>query len=248
MAVSTKIRWKRYINELRFINEELDFVKEINKASSREFQAHYEDYCVKNELDLAGLNKEHSAKLDKLYQGKGTPEDSQQDPELDAYTDGSLVIHSAPPEQQLNSSHGEVYPQQLGDYQMSKDEMEIHEAFNKVFRKIALLIHPDKLDKSLTDEERDVKLNMFKEARTALEEHRYFIILDIAEKFNITTPKNYKQQIRWMKKETDTLAQKLAKEKNTYNYIFSECEGATEKDDIVKRFMSQLFGPQIFNK
>jgi hypothetical protein len=248
MAVSTKIRWKRYINELRFINEELDFVKEINKASSREFQAHYEDYCVKNELDLAGLNKEHSAKLDKLYQGEGTPEDNKQNPELGAYTDGSLVIHNAPPEQQLNSSDGEVYPQQLGDYQMSKDEMEIHEAFNKVFRKIALLLHPDKLDKSLTDEERDVKLNMFKEAKTALEERKYFIILDIAEKFNITTPKNYKQQIRWMKKETGTLNEELSKEKNTYNYIFSECDSDREKDNIVKRFMSQLFGPQVFNK
>ena len=248
MAVSTKIRWKRYINELRFINEELDFVKEINKASSREFQAHYEDYCVKNELDLAGLNKEHSAKLDKLYQGEGTPEDNKQNPELGAYTDGSLVFHNAPPEQQLNSSDGEVYPQQLGDYQMSKDEMEIHEAFNKVFRKIALLLHPDKLDKSLTDEERDVKLNMFKEAKTALEERKYFIILDIAEKFNITTPKNYKQQIRWMKKETGTLNEELSKEKNTYNYIFSECDSDREKDNIVKRFMSQLFGPQVFNK
>ena len=117
-----------------------------------------------------------------------------------------------------------------------------------MFRKIALLLHPDKLDKSLTDEERDVKLNMFKEAKTALEERKYFIILDIAEKFNITTPKNYKQQIRWMKKETGTLNEELSKEKNTYNYIFSECDSDREKDNIVKRFMSQLFGPQVFNK
>ena len=192
MAISTKIRWKRYINELRFINEELDFVKEINKASSREFQAHYEDYCIKNELDLAELNKEHHDKINKLYQSKGTPQNNQQNPQLDANTDGSLVIHNASSEQQVNSDNQEEYPQQFGDYQMSKDEQEIHDIFNKVFRKIALLIHPDKLDKNLTVEERDVKLNMFKEARTALEERRYFIILDIAEKFNITTPKNYK--------------------------------------------------------
>jgi len=244
MAVSTKIRWKRYINELRFINEELDFVKEINRASSREFQAHYEDYCVKKDLDIAELNKEHGEKIQKLYQDD-THDGTQQNPELDTYTDGSLVIHNAPSEQQVNSSDREVYPQQLGDYQMSKDEMEIHEAFNKVFRKIALLIHPDKLDKNLTDEERGVKLNMFKEARTALEEHRYFIILDIAEKFNITTPKNYKQQIRWMKKETDTLGQKLAKEKDTYNYIFSECEDIVDKDNLIKRFIFQLFGERI---
>jgi regulator of sigma D len=248
MAVSTKIRWKRYINELRFINEELDFVKEINRAAAREFQTYYEDYCVKNEFDLTELNREHRAKIDKLYPSKSTHQDHQDNPQLDTNTDGSLVIHDASSEQQVNSDNQEEYSQQLSDYQMSKDEQEIHDIFNKVFRKIALLIHPDKLDKSLTTEERDVKLNMFKEARIALEERRYFIILDIAEKFNITTPKNYKQQIRWMKKETDTLARKLTKEKDTYNYIFSECESEAEKDYTVKRFMTQLFGAEVFNK
>ena len=248
MAVSAKLRWKRYINELRFINEELDFVKEINRASSREFQAHYEDYCIKNEIDLAELNKKNSEKIKKSYHGESTPQDDQQNAQLDTSIDGSLIIHSAPSEQQIRSDNQEEYPQQLGDYQMSKDEQEIHDVFNKVFRKIALLIHPDKLDKNLTPEERDVKLNMFKEAKTALEERKYFIILDIAEKFNITTPKNYKQQIRWMKKETSTLNQELSKEKNTYNYIFSECESPRERDHVVKRFMSQLFGPQVFDK
>lgn len=247
MAASTKLRWKRYINELRFINEELDFVREINRAASHEFQAHYEDFCVKSDLDLSELNKKNSEKIQQLYQND-THDGAEQNPELDACTDSSLVIHNAPSEQQVNSGNSEEYPQQLGDYQMSKDEMDIHEAFNKVFRKIALILHPDRLDKNLTEEERDDKLNMFKEAKTALEERKYFIILDIAEKFNITTPRNYKQQIRWMKKETSNLNEELLNEKNTYNYIFSECESDTEKDNIVKRFMSQLFGPQIFNK
>ena len=247
MAVSAKLRWKRYINELRFINEELDFVREINRAASREFQTHYEDFCAKSGLNLSELNKKNSDKIQQLYKDD-THDGAQQNPELNACTDSSLVIHNAPSEQQVNSDNTEEYPQQLGDYQMSTDEMEIHEAFNKVFRKIALILHPDKLNKNLTEEEKDDKLNMFKEAKTALEERKYFVILDIAEKFNITTPKNYKQQIRWMKKETNTLNQELSKEKDTYNYIFSECDSEHERDHIVKRFMSQLFGPQVFDK
>lgn len=245
MAVSAKLRWKRYINELRFVNEELDFVKEINRAASREFQAYYEDFCVANGIDLTELNKNNSDKIQKSYQNE-TDGGVNQDPQLDAGADGSLVVHKSSSEERINSDEQEGYPQQLGEYQMTQDELEIHEAFNKVFRKIALKLHPDKLDKSLSSAEREDKLNMFKEAKMALEERKYFIILDIAEKFNITTPRNYKQQIRWMKKETNKLNQELSKEKGTYNYIFSECDTADEKNDVIKRFMLQLFGPKIF--
>jgi len=243
VAISTKLRWKRYINELRFVNEELDFVREISKSTSREFQIYYEDYCATNDINLGKLNQEHNDRIQKLYQSKAN-KSVEQDPQFDAGTDGALVIHSLPYDEQINSEDEED-TQQLSEYQMTQDEAEIHEAFNKVFRKLAMVLHPDKLEKTLTKEERDDKLKMFKESKAALEARKYFVLLDAAEKFNITTPRNYKQQIRWMKKETSKLNQELNKEKNTYNYIFSECESENEKDDLIKRFMVQLFGAKV---
>jgi hypothetical protein len=109
-----------------------------------------------------------------------------------------------------------------------------------------MILHPDKLPPNLTKAERQDKLKMFKEAKTALEERRYFVLLDLAQKFNISLPRNYKQQIRWMKKEIVSLSAIVKKEKDTYNYLFSECETQEEKDYIVKRFMRQIFGPEIF--
>ena len=66
--------------------------------------------------------------------------------------------------------------------------------------------------------------------------------MDIAEKLNITTPKNYDLQIRWMKREAKALNEKIASEKNKYNFVFSEAETDEEKDAIIEKFLHQLFG------
>ncbi len=87
---------------------------------------------------------------------------------------------------------------------------------------------------------------MFTDAKAALESRKYFILLDLAEKFKITIPRNYKQQIRWMKKELTELSADIQKNKNTYNYMFSECDDVTERDVVIMRFMAQIFGPEIF--
>ena len=244
MAISTKLRWKKYIEELRFTHEELKFVHEISKAASREFQAHYEDYCEKNQMDIGQLNKQHAERLQKLYNKKaGNP--NEQKPQLDSGVDGSLVVHTGP-DGYVNSTSSEEYPAQLGDYQMTKDEQEIHESFHKIFRKLAMLLHPDKLAPDMSPHERKEKLKMFKEAKAAFEERRYFVLLDLAQQFNVVVPRNYRQQIRWMKKELKHLNATLIKEKDTYNYLFSECDTAEQKDKLVIRFMSQIFGAQIF--
>ncbi len=245
MAVTAKLRWKRYVNELRFAHEELRFVKEISTEAAREFQAHYEEFCAKNNIDLRKLNENHAKKLQELY-GDKAPDGANQDGQLNAGVDGALILHDEASAKSVNSDQQEEYPQQLGDYQMTQDEIEMHETFNKVFRKIAMVLHPDKLPADLSEEERNEKKQMFTDAKAALESRKYFILLDLAEKFKITIPRNYKQQIRWMKKELTELSADIQKNKNTYNYMFSECDDVTERDVVIMRFMAQIFGPEIF--
>ena len=245
MAISAKLRWKRYLGELRFVSDELDFVKQICNESGTDFQEHYQDFCDRNNINIKNLNKTHAQKIQDLY-NKKADEQTEQHSKLDADTNCALIPHEPITQENVNSAPEEEYPQQLGEYQMTQDELEIHESFNKIFRKLAMILHPDKLSQDLTKAERQDKLKMFKEAKTALEERRYFILLDMAQKFNISLPRNYKQQIRWMKREIESLNQQVRKEKDTYNYLFSECETEQEKDHIVKRFMRQIFGPEIF--
>ena len=247
MAVTAKLRWKRYVNELRFAHEELRFVKEISTEAAREFQVHYEEFCAKNNIDLRKLNENHAKKLQELY-GDKAPDGANQDAQLNAGVDGALVLHDEDSAKSVNSDQREEYSQQLGEYQMTQDEADMHETFNKVFRKIAMILHPDKLSADLSEEDRSAKKQLFTDAKAALENRKYFILLDLAEKFKITIPRNYKQQIRWMKKELIDLNEDIEKNKNTYNYMFSECESEDQKDVVIMRFMSHLFGPQIFQQ
>lgn len=240
MGVTVKLRWKRYLNELRFVHEELQLIGELVKTTGGDFQTHYEKFCTKNNLDRGALNKAHSQRLQELYKTETDPNHNES-PQLNADIDGALVPHQLPFTDSINSAPTEKMES------TPQDEREIHEAFNKIFKKLALLLHPDALPPEVTETERKERSDLFTQAKTALEEKRYFVLLEIATQFNIATPRNYRQQIRWMKKELERLNQKLQKEKDTYNYRFGECETESEKDALIRKFMIQIFGPQIFN-
>jgi hypothetical protein len=83
---------------------------------------------------------------------------------------------------------------------------------------------------------------MFKQAKEALDKEDYFILLEMSERFNIRTPSNYRQQTRWMKARSKQIEQQILAERNTYNYVFSECETEQDKERIIKNFLRQLFG------
>ena len=241
MSANIKLRWKRCINELRFAHEELEILKEISTSSGADFQAFYEAYCAHNNLDIGALNKKHAERLTELY-GQPKTEDGECDGPQDSEVDGALVVHKNSPQENIDSAADGETTEQKSEYQMTKDEKEIHEAFHKVFKKLAMILHPDKLNKDLTSEQKKERLMMFKEAKEAFESRRYFFLLEMAEKFKVKAPRNYKQQIRWMKCETMVLGEQIRKEKNTYNYMFAECETDEERSALVRNFLQQVFG------
>ena len=124
---------------------------------------------------------------------------------------------------------------------MSADDIAMHDAFSKLFKQIALKLHPDRIDKLLPDDEIKMRINMFQNANQAFEDKKYYILLDLADRYNITTPKNYEQQTRWMKRESQRIVELVDKEKNTYNYSFAEAETEEEKERLIKKFIYQLF-------
>ena len=123
---------------------------------------------------------------------------------------------------------------------MSQDEQELFDTFSKLFKRLALVLHPDKLADDLPTNERRVKLKEFKEANDALKHQRYFVLLDLAAKYKIKPPKNYKQQMRWMKKQIGKVSESAEKEKQTYNYMFTECETDADKEQLIENFVNQL--------
>ena len=220
------------VNEIRFLHNEKSLIEEINKESAIEFHELYLKFAAQNGLDITQLNEQHAERLEKLYESKLPKIVAADFSNLESATTGSLVpyVEQSDPED---------------EYSELKDDVEIYESFKKLFKKLAMKLHPDKINHQVTIEQGMENLTLFKEAKTALDERKYFVLLDLAERIHITQSRNYKQQIRWMKKEAERINYLIREERNTYNYLFSECDSEEQKDALVKRFIAQLFAIRL---
>ena len=231
MSVSKKLKWRRALSTLKYLYEELDYVNEVSSEAAPEFEKFYRQFCAEKNVNIAELDRQHKERLDELYGRNAIADDSaDEQPEVDSIGDASIVIHK-------NNSKQE----EEQEYQMTADDIAIHEAFAKLFKKIALVIHPDKIDKKLPDDEIKSRINMFTKAKDALEDKKYYVLLEIAERFKITTPRNYDLQTRWMKKEAQSVSLQIDSTKNTYNYTFGIAETEQEKVNLIRKFLQQLF-------
>ena len=231
MSLSDKLRWKRMINEIRFVNQEADLIKEVVAEGGPAFHEYYLEYAAKNDLDVQELNKQHKDRIESIYSHPES-DDLEVTPDLT----GSIVIYDSAECDARTPANA---------YEMTRDEKELHECFNKLFKRLAMKIHPDKQGPSVAADVKKENAQMFRAASKALENRQYFILLDISEKLKIAQPKNYKQQNRWMKKEIAILKESIALEKATYNYLYTECETEAEKERLTRRFIFQLFGEYL---
>ena len=227
MRARDLLKWKRALNEIKFKHSELELIKEICRTHGVEFHMFMEEYCEQNGINLGKLNQEKGVREAKAKQEFQAIEEEQQRP-----SKGKMVVsqnhftENAPPVEEL--------------FVEERDHDDMRRAFKDLFKKLALNLHPDRAA-GLTAEEREVRLSMFKDAKQALDNGDYFLLLEMSEKFNIRMPKNYKQQTRWMKARIKQLNQQIQAEKHTYNYVFSECETIDEKVKIVRNFLRQIF-------
>jgi len=239
VSVALKIRWRRLVNQISYLHEENDFIQSIIKASASDFNEHYLDFCERLEIDIKSLNDENEERIKNAYGIEADTETIEETVKALSDLQQQMVTYIEPP------VYSTAPDQEPSPYEMTQDEKEVHDAFNKLFRKIAMELHPDKLSKISSPKEKKTKTEKFNKAKQALDKRHYFILLEIAKELDIRTPKNYKQQIRWMKKEITKIEESITTGKKTYNYLFSECETEEERDNLIAQFMSQLFGINI---
>ena len=228
MSAVKNLQWKRALSTLRFSHEEYEYAKEVSREAATEFEAYYRRFCAENNIDIPSLEKQNKQRLDDYYVKEALPEQGEAAIASGSIGDSSITLY------QNNQQEDE-------EYQMTADEIAIHDSFSKLFKKLALKLHPDRINKHLEEDEKELRAKRFKEANEAFDKKRYFSLLDIAEKYGVTTPRNYKQQTRWMKRETERIQQLIFKERNTYNYGFAEAETEEQKELLIRKFLFQLF-------
>tara|TARA_Y100001938_G_C8022482_1_gene396083 strand:+ start:212 stop:916 length:705 start_codon:yes stop_codon:yes gene_type:complete len=230
MSVTKKLKWKRSLSRLRYCYDELEYTKEAARSAAADFEVYYRTFCAERNINISNLDTKNKERLDSLYgRHEITDDNTQEQASINSPTDTTIVVHSPDPLEENES------------YKFTADDIAMHDAFSKLFKQIALKLHPDRVDKSLSPEEIKLRINMFQKANQAFENKKYYILLDLADKYNIRTPKNYELQSRWMTRECERVVEMVNKEKNTYNYSFSEAETDEQKQFLIKKFIFQLF-------
>ena len=229
MSVSKKLKWRRALSTLKFSYEELNYAQEVSREAAGEFEAYYRKFCAEKGVNISELDRQHKERLDALYGRNQIADDETQD-NSDVYgpQESALVVHNG-------------FSEVDEEYQMTADDIAIHQAFHRLYKQVALMIHPDKIEPSLSAQEKESRINMFAEAKKSYEDRKYYRLLEISEYLKISTSRNYDLQTRWMKRETETIVNLTTKEKNTYNYYFGIAETDEEKENLIRKFLQQLF-------
>lgn len=122
---------------------------------------------------------------------------------------------------------------------------DVDKTLQKMYRKIATKIHPDKFSPLEQTPEILKKSEMFKEATSAYNERKWGNFLDICDKLDIL-PNRYTKVMEIIREEISNLNKKITMEKATFSWRLYECEEDTScKDKVIKNFLFQLFKYQI---
>ena len=230
MIKTTKIKYRRLMNELEYLHEECELLEDIIGEAAGDFEAYYREFCARNNIDLNKLNDQNKDRISDLYGVK--PEEVKETPISEYSGSAAMVKVDAPEDEPLF----EETEEELGRFK------KLHEYFNKLFKKLAMRLHPDRIENYIADDDYKKKLAWdFSQAKSALDKKNYFKLIQIAKKHNVHVTEYFTLQMKWFKKEREVLMATISKAKTTYNYKFAECETDEEKDAVIKQFMWHLF-------
>ena len=230
MIKTTKIKYRRLMNELEYLYEECELIDDIAKGAAGEFEVYYREFCARNNIDLNKLNDDNKERISNLY--GLNPEEVKETP-ISEYTGSAAMIKVDTPDDEPMFEETE---QDLGRFK------KLHEYFNKLFKKLALQLHPDRIENYTANDEYKRKMAWdFSNAKSALEKKNYFKLIQLAKKYDIHVTENFTLQLKWFRKERDALLKTINQTKDTYNYKFAECETDEEKDQVIRKFLWHLF-------
>ena len=108
----------------------------------------------------------------------------------------------------------------------------------KLFQKIALKTHPDKL-LDCDEDEIEYFTELYKEAAAAAEVGDGMALLEIAYELGIKVKIDPEKEVQWLDKKINMLKQNIAQMKNTAEWIWSHSDGE-ERERVENMVKTQL--------
>jgi len=139
-----------------------------------------------------------------------------------------LYLKKYPNKKEINQKETEIEP---------KKEKYIDPQLKKLFKKISIKSHPDKL--LFLDDEREANYReeLFHKARQALQNNDIFSMIDVAKELKIKTPPITETQLKKVEDEIKDIKNKIYEIESTAVWHWFLCTDAEER----KQMLSKIF-------
>jgi len=116
---------------------------------------------------------------------------------------------------------------------------------SKIYKSIALELHPDKfVASSYSEGEKKEKEEGFKTAAAAMEENDWGELIEISEDLNLSIEIN-DILLSEIEKEVWFLKQKIQNDQATYSWALHEAKTVEKKEAVVKDFLKRMFNLEL---
>ena len=200
---------KRTRMEKAKINK-LRLVLQFSSASLSETEVIYEE-CLKE-----FGSRFHGGASDEVTEDSGNPAKSPEDA-------------GGEPQEATESDPG---PEEKSD----KNQEKADEDMKKIYRKIALSTHPDKL-LGVDQHEAEHKIELYKSAVSAMENRDGGGLLKIAHELNIEIDMDFEKEIMWIEKKVAELQDEINRLYKSDAWLWYHSEG--EKKENIEKFVKE---------
>lgn len=179
----------------------------------REVEEKFNDYC-------AGFFSE----VNKV-QNLNTPVKSEDIGNDLAKTESSKHTKDAEARSDSDHNHGEL------------DAPDVSDKLKKLYKKIALITHPDRHPEYLSESKRKEMIDIYNRSSNAIRENDLFSLLDAASELYLDLPKLEKKDLKNIKRKCLDLESGIEEMKNTYPWIWGEQIDSDKKEYIINLFI-----------
>lgn len=218
MSKGKRLRYRRQVNNLKYLHEEKEIIEEILEEAHVEFSEYLAEFAKARQLQF----------LDDSQKEEGT----------------SVIPHKS--DNPSGGSEREFINDEVGNWiETTPSEPseidEVHEIFRKIYRALAMHLHPDRLSPSMSEGQKELHLRKFKAAKSALENKHYYNLIILAEQYDIEIPDMSGEQSEWIEREIREIREKIQNLQSSYSFLFSNCKTDEQRDELIKRFILQKY-------
>jgi hypothetical protein len=125
--------------------------------------------------------------------------------------------------------------------EVENEKQNMNPETKKIYRQIALKIHPDKLLETKSESEKQSKIDLFQKATKAAATNDLFLLASIAEEIGIKLPDLPREVIKETENKIIAIKKEINHIESTYVWRWNFCEDPDQKASILNELFELMY-------